>query len=458
MPLGLANGNDLSHRWSRLPLPSMSQAIGRSQQGCSQVAFHQLSGMGLGSSLHSWASALCWAHGHNRTLIAAPEGGLVCDDPAALERQEATHCRVRKPEATSSTPFLWEDAGLCSVVGPYKPLTCYFGERANPCPAEGVRAPLALARRRPGGCGLRVCDNACGSYAMLMGHLFGTLSPTVYERASVALKTIFGARGVPANMVAIHIRWGDKAVSGEAVPRIPASSYALAAAQLLKRHNVPIRKATIFVTTEDFSALDEFTAHAARHHPGWVVRTYLPAIAQDSSPDPAGGSSILQGAHQRRQNGTARLGGMFTSPMKAARATRGALGLHSLVSLLLTLEARFYVVTSLSNWGALICELHTVLWEGEGRGNRSLADSYVVSLNHTHSARMRIREFMRMRVQKRLQKRFSRGSGQGPRIASSSHEHRNVLRPSGMPPLKMHVAAKKRNSTIRRNREHRGGA
>ena len=110
---------------------------------------------------------------------------------------------------------------------------------------------------------------------------------------------------------------------------------------------------------------------------------------------------------------------MFTSPMKAARATRGALGLHSLVSLLLTLEARFYVVTSLSNWGALICELHTVLWEGEGRGNRSLADSYVVSLNHTHSARMRIREFMRMRVQKRMQKSSSRGSGQGPRIAST---------------------------------------
>ena len=59
--------------------------------------------------------------------------------------------------------------------------------------------------------------------------------------------------------MAIHIRWGDKAAGGElAVPRIPASSYALAAAQLLKRarHNVPIREATIFVTTEDFSALE----------------------------------------------------------------------------------------------------------------------------------------------------------------------------------------------------------
>ena len=404
----MPSGNHLSHRWSRLPLPSMSQAIGRSQQGCSQVAFHELSGMGLGSSLHSWASALCWAHGHNRTLIAAPEGGLVCDDPAALKTQEATYCRLRTQEATSSTPFLWEDAALCSsVAAPYKPLTCYFGERANPCAAEGVRAPLALARRRPGGCGLRVCDNACGSYAMLMGHLFGTLSPTVYERAAVALKSIFGAGGVPANMVAIHIRWGDKAVSGEAVPRIPASSYAFAAAQLLKQHNVPTRKATIFVTTEDFSALEEFTAHVDRHHPSWVVRTYLPAIAQDSSPDP------------KKTPGIARLGGMFTSPMKAARETRGALGLQSLVSLLLTLEARFYVVTSLSNWGALICELHTVLWEGEGRGNRSLADSYVVSLNHTHSARMRIREFMRMRVQKRMQKSSSRGSGQGPRIAST---------------------------------------
>ena len=408
----MPSGNHLSHRWSRLPLPSMSQAIGRSQQGCSQVAFHELSGMGLGSSLHSWASALCWAHGHNRTLIAAPEGGLVCDDPAALKTQEATYCRLRTHEATSSTPFLWEDAALCSsVAAPYKPLTCYFGERANPCAAEGVRAPLALARRRPGGCGLRVCDNACGSYAMLMGHLFGTLSPTVYERAAVALKSIFGAGGVPANMVAIHIRWGDKAVSGEAVPRIPASSYAFAAAQLLKQHNVPTRKATIFVTTEDFSALEEFTAHVDRHHPGWVVRTYLPAIAQDSSPDP------------KKTPGIARLGGMFTSPMKAARETRGALGLQSLVSLLLTLEARFYVVTALSNWGALIHELHTVLSEGEGRGHPSLADSYVVNLNHTYAARIRIREFMRIREEKRS----SGGSRRGPRIASSS-QHRNVLR------------------------------
>ena len=101
---------------------------------------------------------------------------------------------------------------------------------------------------------------------------------------------------------------------------------------------------------------------------------------------------------------------MFTSPMKAARETRGALGLQSLVSLLLTLEARFYVVTALSNWGALIHELHTVLSEGEGRGHPSLADSYVVNLNHTYAARIRIREFMRIREEKALLRRFQAGS------------------------------------------------
>ena len=159
-------------------------------------------------------------------------------------------------------------------------------------------------------------------------------------------------------------------------------------------------------------------------NPGWVVRTYLPAIAQDSSPDP------------KKTPGIARLGGMFTSPMKAARETRGALGLQSLVSLLLTLEARFYVVTALSNWGALIHELHTVLSEGEGRGHPSLADSYVVNLNHTYAARIRIREFMRIREEKRS----SGGSRWGPRIASSS-QHRNVLR----------------GNRTRRNRGKRGG-
>ena len=423
----------------------MSHAIGRSQQGCSQVAFHQLSGMGLGSSLHSWASALCWAHGHNRTLIAAPEGGLVCDDPAALKRQEATHCRVRTQEATSSTPYLWEDAGLCSSDAPYKPLTCYFGERANPCPAEDVRAPLALARRRPGGCGLRDCDDACGSYAMLMGHLFRTLSPTVYERASVALKSTFGAGGVPANMVAIHIRWGDKAGGSEAVPRIPAKTYALAAAQLLKRHNVPAQKATIFVTTEDFSALDAFTRHAARHHPGWAVRTYLPAIAQDSSFNP------------KKTPGSARLGGTLTSPMKAARATRGALGLHSLVSLLLTLEARFYVVTAFSNWGALICELHTVLWQGEARGNPSLADSYVVSLNTSQIIPLAIsarHEHVYGGGLRHEQDHSSGGYGRGPRIAGSS-QNRNVLRGHSST-LNARNVVLKRNRT-RRNRGRRGG-
>ena len=65
--------------------------------------------------------------------------------------------------------------------------------------------------------------------------------------------------------------------------------------------------------------------------------------------------------------------------MSAGRAMGGVLGLESIVSLLLSLEAEYFVLTTASNWGRLAAEVLTGLWTAEQR-NMSLLESRVVSL------------------------------------------------------------------------------
>ena len=86
---------------------------------------------------------------------------------------------------------------------------------------------------------------------------------------------------------------------------------------------------SVFVTTEDPTALEAFRRASP---PGWTIHTYAPATAN------------VTYTNKR-------------SPMNDARDSEGSAGLHSIIALVLSMEAVGYVLTTNSNWSRMIDEL-----------------------------------------------------------------------------------------------------
>ena len=104
---------------------------------------------------------------------------------------------------------------------------------------------------------------------------------------------------------------------------VPIASYVRAIGRLVRRHNAT-QPITIFLTTEDPHALEAFKAAVM---PSWRVLHYAPAVSRK------------RGRH---------------GPANDAMSTKGGMGTHSMVALLLALRAKFYVLATASTWSRLI--------------------------------------------------------------------------------------------------------
>jgi hypothetical protein len=134
---------------------------------------------------------------------------------------------------------------------------------------------------------------------------------------------------VPPDLVTVHVRWGDKHVE-MSPPSI--AEYVQAVDQLTSNSST----ASIYLATEDPRALEEFTSFCGTERPGW--RIYHDVVLEDFvGMRPADVSKIDSGT--------------------LTKATRGRAGLVALGSLLVALEARYFVLTGLSNWSTLMNQL-----------------------------------------------------------------------------------------------------
>ena len=158
----------------------------------------------------------------------------------------------------------------------------------------------------------------------------------------------------------MHAGWGDKYKES---PRTAIDTYVAAVDRLLAdrppRH--PSREVPIFVVTEDYTALEAFQ-QAVVLREGWVVYTHPAAILQASTPRGADAPTGEKRKKNEKKHKHKRKTRDELSPVDFARRSSGALGLESLVSLILALEARSYVLTMASNWGRLIEEARRAAW------------------------------------------------------------------------------------------------
>jgi len=190
-----------------------------------------------------------------------------------------------------------------------------------------------------------------------MQYLFSSLSPPLLDRFQEAVHLIFGKEGVPSDMISVHIRWGDKFLENALVP---IEAYVAAVADMRTRHHLSLKRASVFITTEDQAALVAFQSLAANMYPSWKIYKYLPAIAQNSKEE------LVHSRGDERDIYYDKLTYGVTSPIAAAEEQGVGAG-PSLIALLIALEARFCVLTPSSNWSRIIDELHEWVWSWSRR-------------------------------------------------------------------------------------------
>jgi hypothetical protein len=304
--------NRLRFDWSNLtPTSPLAHRLQRHQNNCSLplANFKFRNRFGLGSDLHVWGQALC----------------------------NSLHHKVR---IRTVLDWLWVDQQECSLVA--SPMTCYFPNSELQCPGD-----VQLAKDHPTFDGAffnisrgprqgtvnwdcpSILLNYTQEYVQMaaMEWLFGQISPHIVREAERQHQLVFrGNNKTPDDLIAVHIRWGDKKLE---MKLVTMKDYVRAIHQLLEER--PRQAVNIYLATEDPEAVAQFQQQAP---PNWNL--YIDHFYEELSP------------HRLDE---------YNGVPKAATLLEGRMGTIALGSLLVAMEANEFVLTTESNWSRLMNEL-----------------------------------------------------------------------------------------------------
>ena len=297
--------NHFTHKlnivWTNRELHSpLAKRIGANQDTCTEkIYYHQMQNSGMGSDFHTWSQALCNSLQYSSTLVQVDE------------------------------PWIWADKSFCNEEDHRQPLSCYFGMHLT-CPNSTLAstAPISWNNR------MYMCESYIYDIpsrllfrAAAIEYLFANLNPKLVHVAEKAIPIVFGPKGIPDNLITVHVRWGDKSKEMNLVNQ---TEYFNAIEQLVTKHQ--LSDPHVYITTESKEGLDKLIEEIKIQGKSWKVHHYEAAV----------------------YNGN-------MSPTSVAANSQGSLGLHSLISLLLAMEAKYYIITSGSNWSRVIDELRTTV-------------------------------------------------------------------------------------------------
>ena len=317
------------------PVSRFAQMLEEHQTNCTlPVATHYMDNtFGLGSHLLLWNQALCNVHEQQYRIRSSVNDVLLNDDD-----NEQTN-------ATKPPPWIWMDQQHCdiNIATNQSPLLCYFPNSESRCSDKVSENTSAIAsslqkahiapdpRVRKDWCQLvQESDEIRAEYrAASTEYLFQSVSPIVIQEAKRQIGIIFASTGniVPTDLITVHIRWGDKFWEMDLPPII---EYIDGIKSLLPHND---SDANIYLATEDPRAYQDFLEAKPSN---WNVY----------------GDITLHEINDFR-------------PIKGNRAswatknTKGRAGLVALGSLLVAMEANRFVLTTKSNWSALMNHLRT---------------------------------------------------------------------------------------------------
>mmetsp|Transcript_22490 Transcript_22490/g.37206 ORF Transcript_22490/g.37206 Transcript_22490/m.37206 type:complete len:424 (-) Transcript_22490:413-1684(-) len=322
----------LRHDWSHHePLSNLSKMIQAHQQNCSlpTVTYHIDNLFGFGSHLAIWSQGMC----------NAMEMGA----------------RLR-----SYNPiWLWLDQTLCDMEqqAHKSPLLCYFPTIEYQCGSIDEQDPLShlnnvsdprdlkrhqCAMLKGKGEKMAVAFRAASSE-----YIFRRISKPVIREAERQVGLIFKNNSgiAPDDLITVHVRWGDKFWE---MKLVVIQEYLDAISSLLHETNGHNRTANIFIATEDPKAVLEFKNATP---PGWNIY-YDRTVEELNSFRPPKGN---RASH-------------------TSKNTKGRAGLVGLGSLLVAMEAKYFVLTTKSNWSRLIDNLRKNILDPRCNGCTKMID------------------------------------------------------------------------------------
>jgi hypothetical protein len=321
-PVSSNNSYKVSLRfdWGNLDLMSpFAKEMSAHQKNCSLpiAQLQQRNTVGLGSDLHAWTQAMC----------------------NAMEM---------KSRLWTPTPWISVGPnGTCNGGNAQSAMNCLFPDTELRCPQDVALTSSRGSKRKTPWIPLEVgsimlpdlwgCNQTLsrGNYTLVdvrragIEYLFSRITADVIYEAERYLKNMFPA-GVPDNLLTVHVRWGDK-IRGE-MNRVSIESYTGAIQKLLKQQRPKHSPVNIFLATEDPQAVQQFREAAELLN--WTV--YVDPYVEEMKP------------FYRE--------GLNNNP-KMTKELQGRPTISALASLLVSLEANYYVLTTKSNWSRMINEL-----------------------------------------------------------------------------------------------------
>lgn len=287
--------------WTNLPPRSeIAKRLQNLQRNCSLPYMKyewRPQGYGIGSDLHVWGNNL-WA-------------GLIFSH------------RLKSPD-----PWIWADLETCQGKLSWD---CYFPAVEPNCPGETFKPGRIIAGTCQKLMAWPPTYEIADFRAAATEFVFSSLSDIVIREAERQRHAVFGDKGVPSNLITVHVRWGDKALEGSRKNN-PIGGFIAGVEKIVEERKID--SVHILLCTEDPLAEAAFRKAAL---PMWTI--YLDHFYTEFLP------------HRKDRKV------VYNVPSFITMDLNGRPGLWALGSLLVAMEANYFVMTTKSNWARLMNEL-----------------------------------------------------------------------------------------------------
>jgi hypothetical protein len=291
------------------PLSPMARTILQHQSNCSlpTVTWKMDNSFGIGSHVAQWSQAMCYAWERNLRLRSYNPIWLWMDQ---------IHCN--KSDAAQRSPWL-----------------CYLPDVELLC-EQTVKGNLTMVdpRFQKHDCWHKKQPGFVPAFrAASIEYMFRSVSPLVLQEARRQVGVLFGPQGAPKDLITVHVRWGDKSAE---MKLLGIQDYINATSHILQ-HQLGRRNsgtANIYLATEDPAAAHAFASAAPK---SWK-------IYRDVSID-----ELSRFRPSTRYNSA--------SWMSINTLGRG--GLLNMASMLVALEANYFVLTTASSFSRIINSIRT---------------------------------------------------------------------------------------------------
>jgi hypothetical protein len=325
------------------PLSPLGQRIVQQQSNCSLPVLSWIMDWfqsGIGAHVSHWSQIMCYAWDHHMRLQSYEPTWLWLDQ---------THCPMDPANRSPWLCYFPKMEQLCNESSQQQPSPPAVQNNTPSRPIPKIRAPKMCRKNK-------LIGFPQPFRAATVEYIFRSVSPLVIQEAQRQVGVVFGPNGAPHDLITVHVRWGDK---DQEMKLVAIDKYISAVWKLLlheknddeliggprrRRRSGDNNKtdepssstvANIYLATEDPVAAEAFIEAAPKH---WNV--FIDVAVEELTPFRPPSSRLDCASFM-------------------ARNTRGRGGLVHMGSLLVSMEANDFVLSTASTFGRVMNGIRT---------------------------------------------------------------------------------------------------